>query len=78
MGENSSFSHTWIDSSDFTERCNSAGIVCSTENLAFGAISAEALLKMWQDSPSHNANMLGNYSYLGLARSGNYSTALFK
>ncbi|HUF17120.1 MAG TPA: CAP domain-containing protein [Thermoanaerobaculia bacterium] len=37
------------------------------ENLASGYQSAEALVRGWMSSPSHRANILGNYEEVGLA-----------
>ena len=77
MNTNNIFSHTGENDSTYTARCRLAGGSCKAENLANGFSSAQNLLEMWQNSPLHNANMLGNYTQLGLGITGKYATALF-
>jgi len=77
MNKAGTFSHTGENNSNFTSRCIDAGLVCDAENLAAGASSAKGLLGMWQDSPIHNANMLGSHNSIGLASSGKYFTLIF-
>lgn len=76
MQANGIFSHTGIDGSRLTERCDAAGIICRAENLAKSAKSAQHLLDMWKASPGHNANLLGKYSTIGLGTSDSYVTLL--
>ncbi len=50
------------------------------ENIAmisFGGLNDFQVLSMWQDSPNHNANLLGYYKYTGYACLGNYAIQLF-
>ena len=70
------FSHTGENNTRLGDRCKAAGISCRAENLAHNADSAQDLLNMWKASPSHNINLLGNYSAAGLAISGSYITLL--
>lgn len=72
------FAHVAPDGSHYYERCAAAGTVCHGENLAMGFLSAQNLFDMWRSSPSHNANMLGPYSSMGLGISGDYATNLFR
>lgn len=58
-------------------RCELAGITCRAENLAQGISDAEELLSEWKKSGSHNVNLLGPYSTIGLGISGDYITLLF-
>jgi uncharacterized protein YkwD len=41
------------------------------ENVSFGPRTVETVMKGWMKSPSHKANILGNYSQIGAA----YATA---
>ena len=50
------------------------------ENIAMrtGSLSNQGALSMWQNSPGHNANMLGeDYKYTGYACGGGYAIQLF-
>ncbi len=71
------FSHQETDGSRMSDRCAAAGTVCHAENLAQGAASPQNLLDMWKASGSHNANLLGPYSLIGIGISGSYITADF-
>ena len=46
---------------------NSLGAVLVGENVAYGFSSAQATLNGWIASPSHKANLEGNYSHYGLS-----------
>jgi uncharacterized protein YkwD len=70
------FSHTGINGSRLGDRCRTAGITCHAENLAYNIYDPQELLNMWIASPSHNANLLGNYTTVGLGISGSYITML--
>ena len=76
MASTGIFSHTGENNTRLGDRCKAAGISCRAENLAHNADSAQDLLNMWKASPSHNTNLLGNYSTAGLAISGSYITLL--
>ncbi len=78
MQTTTTFSHTGENGSKFFNRCESAKIKCSAENLATGFTTAKQLFSTWQSSPSHNANMLGSYSVAGLGISVGYATLLLR
>ncbi len=72
MGVNAYFSHTDSLGRDPWTRMAFFGYNYNTwkgENLAAGTSSAQTAFNLWQDSPGHNANMLGaNYTAIGIAR----------
>lgn len=76
MDSNGIFSHEESNGSHLLDRCRAAGIICRAENLAENATSAQNLLDMWIASPSHNANLIGPYSTMGLGIAGSYITLL--
>ena len=78
MEANALFSHVGIDGTRSWQRCELANYSCSAENLAKGVSGAQNLLTSWQNSSTHNANLLRNASYVGLGISGPYATLLFK
>jgi uncharacterized protein YkwD len=78
MAETGNFSHTGLDGSRLTERCNAFGTKCNGENLAHGFSSASELFSMWQSSPGHNENLLRDFSVVGLGISNGYATLLFR
>jgi uncharacterized protein YkwD len=52
------------------------------ENVAYGANSGKEVVGMWETSPGHRRNMLGNYKFIGIGiakdRQGrNYYTQVF-
>jgi uncharacterized protein YkwD len=76
MAATGTFSHTGPNGDRLGDRCGLAGIACRAENLAHNAKSAQHLLDMWTASPSHNKNLLGNYTAVGMGISGSYITLL--
>ncbi len=57
-------------------------IVASAENVAYGQLSAEAVVKGWLNSPGHKKNIEGNYAFTGIGvypdKSGNlFFTQIF-
>lgn len=56
---------------------------CSVaENVAYGTIDGKEAVIMWEKSPGHRKNLLGNYKYVGIGvakdRNGaNYYTQIF-
>lgn len=78
MFNTNTFSHIGIDGSRLGERCSSAGTTCFAENIAKGFTSSQHLLTMWQNSPSHNQHLLGNYTSIGLGIKNNYADLLFR
>ncbi len=77
MADTDTFSHFDKNGGRFINRCAAAGVKCRAENLAMNASSAQNLFDMWKASPSHNANLLGPYTKIGMAVAGSYITALF-
>lgn len=77
MNSSNVFSHTGQNDSQFYERCGLAGTSCSAENIAYGP-NVTTIFSDWKNSPGHNANMLGNYSAIGIGISGIYYTADFR
>jgi len=78
MDETGITSHTGEDGSKFYERCEARGTGCLAENIAMGFTSASHLFELWKNSPGHNANMLGDYSVIGLGVYGEHATTLFR
>lgn len=76
MNETGNFSHTGINSSRMFDRCAAAGTQCLAENLAQGILDPDKLLSSWIANPSHNKNLLGNYSLVGFGQNGDYVTLL--
>lgn len=44
----------------------SSAYMSAAENIAYGQKDAKEVMKSWQTSPGHNANMLGHYSSVGI------------
>ena len=78
MFNTNTFSHIGINGSRLGDRCSSAGTTCFAENIAKGFKSSQHLLTMWQNSPSHNQHLLGNYTSIGLGIKNEYADLLFK
>lgn len=80
-----SFSHSRPDGTSFSTALKEQNISfrMSGENIAYGQISAEDVMKGWMNSPGHRANILnGNYTSIGVgyykaANGRNYWTQLF-
>ena len=71
MGDNIYFSHTSLDGTQFYQRIIAAGYtnyIGLAENIAmaYGAPSASQVYSMWNNSPGHYANMIGDYVDAGL------------
>jgi uncharacterized protein YkwD len=78
MSQNNSLSHTGVNGTQPWDRCRIAGTSCTSENVAMhSSPSAQILFNMWKNSPTHNANMLGNFSTIGIGISGLYATTVF-
>lgn len=41
-----------------------------TENVGYGNLNPERVVNMWMNSPTHRQNILGNYQYLDVGKSG--------
>jgi len=51
-------------------RAELCGSNASAENIAWGSSTAAATLDQWQESPGHNANLLGDYTRVGIGHTG--------
>ena len=62
------FSHTRPDGSNVTALASQYGLSYSVigENLAYGQTSADQAVAEWMASPGHRANIMGNYSRIGI------------
>ena len=78
MNQTGTFSHTGLNSSRLTERCQAASTTCLAENLAHKISSPEELLSSWSANAGHNQNLLGPYSLIGFGAAGSYITLLFR
>lgn len=63
------WSHTRPDGSSYIDLIVASNFECKLagENLARYQISAEQLLEQWKNSESHNANLLGDFTKIGIA-----------
>ena len=72
MGQKGYFSHTDSMGRDPWTRMCDFGYCYNTwkgENIAAGYTTAQSVFTAWQNSPGHNANMLGaNYTAMGISR----------
>ena len=64
----STWSHTRPDGSNVTALASQYGLSYSVigENLAYGQTSADQAVAEWMASPGHRANIMGNYSRIGI------------
>ena len=76
MDTNNMLSHDQNDGSTAFDRCEDADTVCYAENVAYGFSSAKHLFELWRDSSGHNANMLGDYSLLGIGATDEYGNCI--
>jgi len=76
MEENNKLSHLGNNNFTFTQRCQATGITCAAENVGYGFLSAQHLLELWQNSPTHNENLLGDYTRVGVGFTDKYATLL--
>ena len=62
------FSHTGLDGSTPFTRIKAAGITykAAGENIAAGQKTPAAVMTSWMNSSGHKANILGNYTHLGI------------
>src|SRR5665213_2274743 len=42
------------------------GMHAFAENVAYGVNTAKEVVTLWENSPGHRRNMLGNYKYVGI------------
>lgn len=79
MNSTGNLSHTGENGSTPFERCQLNGTSCNAENIAYNsAITSDKIFQQWKNSPGHNQNMLGNFSFIGIGRSGGYATTVFR
>ena len=62
------FNHTGPDGSSPFQRMEDAGIQFSSagENIAAGQSTPSSVMQSWMNSAGHRANILGNFTYLGV------------
>jgi len=62
------FSHTGPDGSSPFQRMEDAGIQFNSagENIAAGQSTPASVMQSWMNSAGHRANILGNYTYIGV------------
>ena len=60
MAQQDFFSHTGSDGSSFSDRNREVGYVSNigAENIAAGSSTPEDVVRLWINSPGHNANLL--------------------
>jgi uncharacterized protein YkwD len=61
----------------FGERAKQMGTTASGENIFAGASSGKSADEGWFHSPGHHRNQMGNFSRVGVGRSGTYFTQMF-
>jgi len=68
MGTRNYFSHTNPEGQSSSARVTAAGIGWSAcgENIANGYITPAEVVEGWMNSPGHRANILGNYTHIGV------------
>jgi uncharacterized protein YkwD len=68
MATRRKMTHTGGDGSSSSERIKARGYryFRTGENVAFGNMSVDRLMKGWMDSPSHKRNILGGFSDIGV------------
>jgi uncharacterized protein YkwD len=68
MAAHGFFSHNAPEKSvrDFWQRAKACGTGASAENIAVGQQTPEEVMHTWRFSAGHNANMLGNYTRVGI------------
>jgi hypothetical protein len=68
MAARNFFSHTAPESAvaSVGQRATLCGSTASGENIAYNQRTPAAVMSSWTNSPGHNANMLGNYTRVGI------------
>ncbi|RYE22620.1 MAG: CAP domain-containing protein [Sphingobacteriales bacterium] len=80
MDKAQTLEHQEADGSRAGERITKKGYVWRTygENVAMGPVSAEAVIELWKNSPSHCKNMMkADFIQMGVGQSGKYWTQVF-
>jgi uncharacterized protein YkwD len=62
---------------DFATRARNFGTMASAENIYQGSIDGRKVTDVWFHSPPHQKSLLGNYTRIGVGRSGKLYTAMF-
>jgi len=68
MHDGNFFDHTGQDGSSPTDRMDAAGIKWrgAGENIAEGQQTPQEVMDSWMNSPGHCANIMGDYSLIGI------------
>lgn len=77
MARNNRLDHMGTDGSSFSYRARAAGFPMLGGGEIIAGGSADEAVRMWAQSPGHNAQMLGRCRYVGAAGVGQYSCAVF-
>lgn len=65
------FGHGGFDQRFALARKSLKGITTFAENVAVGVTTGKAVVGMWEGSPGHRQNMLGNFRYIGIGTARN-------
>jgi len=62
-----------------TDRLDAAGVsyISYGENIAWGSHTAKSVVSLWMGSTGHRANILGDFTGVGIGVSGNYYVLVF-
>jgi len=77
MASHQRMDHRGSDGSNFAQRARDAGFSMMGGGEIIAGGNATEAVSMWSQSPGHNAQMLGNFRYVGAAGVGEYSCAVF-
>jgi len=79
MARRGYFDHYTPEGLDPTDRLKAAGVsyISYGENIAWGSHTAKSVVSLWMGSPGHRANILDNYTGVGIGVSGNYYVLVF-
>lgn len=77
MHDHKNLNHTDTLSRDVGARLKDCGLVNESswgENISEGYQTVQAAFDGWKNSPGHNANMLGNFTHMGISENNTYWT----
>lgn len=79
MYENNYLDHTGLNGSTIATRILSGGLtyISCSENIAKGPNTPYDVVQSWINSEGHEANMVGNYDYIGIGYNGSYWVQCF-
>jgi uncharacterized protein YkwD len=60
------FGHDGFEERNAVAQKEIKGMHSFAENVAYGATSGKEVITMWESSPGHRRNMLGQYQYTGI------------